>query len=530
MFWADNVKNRAKERFQAKIKNGAPIIIRDEKTASGRVHVGSMRGVAIHAIVAQILSEDKIKNKFLYEINDFDPMDSLPSYLDQEKFLPYMGRALRDVPSPDDTSKNFAEYFGNEFKKVIADTGYKPEFYLSSEMYLSGKFNEVIALALKNADKIRKIYKLISGADKSSDWLPINIVCQNCGKISTTRATKFDGQKIYYECNNPLKWASGCGHKNNVSPLNGNAKLPWKVEWAAKFKVLDVDIEGCGKDHATKGGARQIADAISKEVFDHEPPLNIPYEFFLVGGKKMSSSKGFGSSSREIADLLPPHLLRFLLSYKDPMKTIDFIPDGDTIPILYDTFDKYMDGYFKGNKDDYSRVIELVKGAKDDFITSKHLLSRFSETAYLIQMPHMNVEEQIAKNYSVNLNPNDKKEIALRSSYARKWLSTVAPEDYKFELQEKMPNAAKNFSSEIKMALAETLRYIKGNEKVDGKILHERLHEIRKASGVQPKEFFSAIYISILGKESGPKAGWFLSVLDRNFLLKRLEEVSSKSQ
>jgi len=38
------------------------------------------------------------------------------------------------------------------------------------------------------------------------------------------------------------------------------------------------------------------------------------------------------------------------------------------------------------------------------------------------------------------------------------------------------------------------------------------------------KEFFGAIYISILGKDSGPKAGWFLSVLPKEFLLKRLKK------
>jgi len=43
--------------------------------------------------------------------------------------------------------------------------------------------------------------------------------------------------------------------------------------------------------------------------------------------------------------------------------------------------------------------------------------------------------------------------------------------------------------------------------------------------GYDPKDLFSAIYLSFLGKESGPKAGWFLSVLDRKFLEKRLEEV-----
>jgi lysyl-tRNA synthetase class I len=33
-------------------------------------------------------------------------------------------------------------------------------------------------------------------------------------------------------------------------------------------------------------------DAIAREVFEREPPLNVPYEFLNIGGKKMSTSKG----------------------------------------------------------------------------------------------------------------------------------------------------------------------------------------------------------------------------------------------
>ena len=88
MFWADKIVEEIKGKYQEKIKAGKPLVIRDEKTMSGRVHVGSLRGVAIHGIISEILSEQKIENKYLFEINDFDPMDGLRAYLDQKKFLP----------------------------------------------------------------------------------------------------------------------------------------------------------------------------------------------------------------------------------------------------------------------------------------------------------------------------------------------------------------------------------------------------------------------------------------------------------
>ncbi len=526
MYWADTISEKIKEQYKDKIEKGETLIIRDEKTLSGRVHVGSLRGLAIHGIVEEVLKEGSVACKYLFEFNDFDPMDGLPVYLDQEKFLPYMGKPLCEVPSPDGKAKNYAEYFGEEFAGVIRELGFVPEFYRSSELYRSGKYNAVIKLALENADTIRAIYKKISGSQKEDSWLPISVVCENCGKVGTTRASSFDGEKVTYECGDFVEWGKGCGHKGSVSPFDGNAKLPWKVEWAAKFTVLGVDIEGGGKDHSTKGGAREIADAISREVFKREPPLNIPYEFFNVGGKKMSSSKGAGSSSREVADLLPPHILRLLLLQKDPKRTIDFIPDGDTVPILFDTYDKFAGEYFAGVKDDFTRLFPLVHLPKERAHIAERILPRFSEVAYLVQMPHIDIQKQIETEEGRVLNEADLKELQLRKTYAEKWLGAYAPEDYKFELKKELPEIAKNFSPLQKQALGEIVTFLQSEQNMDGQKFHTKLHEIKTNLGIEPKDFFSAIYFSILGKESGPKAGWFLSVLPKDFLIERFREVT----
>jgi lysyl-tRNA synthetase, class I len=526
MFWADKLVDQIKKEYEKNIENGQPLIVRDEKTASGRVHIGSLRGVAIHGMVSEILTEQGVKNKYLYEINDFDPMDGLPTYLDKEKFDPYMGMPLCNIPSPDGKEKNYAEYFGQEFIGVIEEAGFRPEFYRSSELYKEGKYNEVIRLAIENSDKIREIYKNISGSQKEDEWLPVQMICEKCGKVSTTRAFSFDGEKVEYECvPDAVPWTRGCGYKGKNSPFDGNAKLPWKVEWAAKFKILNVDIEGAGKDHSTKGGSRDIADAICREVFNGDPPFNIPYEFFQVGGKKMSSSKGAGSSSREIADLLSPELLRLLLLGKEPKRVIDFIPDGDTIPILYDTYDKMAEAYFNGEKDDYARVFKLIHENREEKL-KKRFLPRFSQMAFIAQMPHMDNYEAVEKMKELPLTQEDKKEVDYRVGFAKRWLEKFAPEDYKYELQEiKIPEAAKNFSTQQKEGLAKILEYIKSQDHLDGQDLHTKVHDIKKEIEIEPKDLFSAIYISFLGKDRGPKVGWFLSVLDKKFLEKRLKEV-----
>ena len=66
----------------------------------------------------------------------------------------------------------------------------------------------------------------------------------------------------------------------------------------------------------------------------------MPYEFLNIGGKKMSTSKGTGATAHAIAELLPPELLRFLFLRHKPRKAIEFDPEGDTIPGLFDEFDR----------------------------------------------------------------------------------------------------------------------------------------------------------------------------------------------
>lgn len=525
MFWADRVVEDIKRVYAKEIAAGKPVVIRDEKTISGRVHIGSMRGVAIHGIIAEILAEQAIPHTFRYELNDFDPMDGLPVYLPETTFRPYMGRTLKDVPSPETGFSSYTDYFGQEYQRAIAKAAFAPEYYLGSEVYYSGRMNDAIRMALTHADQIKQIYREVSGSQKEDTWLPLNVVCEECGKVSTTRVTDFDGETVGYECKD-LDWTPGCGKTGRVSPFDGRAKLPWKVEWAAKFKVHGVMVEGAGKDHSTRGGSREVANRICREVFEYEPPYDVPYEFFLIEGKKMSSSKGQGSAAIDIADLLPPRIFRLTLLGKDLNQQINFKPEGDTLPILYDQYDKLAESFWAGVQDDYARLFSLVHPAAECASIPTRFLPRFSTLSYLVQMPHLKVEEEVQTMKGAPLTTLDREELDERVQTALFWLGTYAPDDFKFEIQKTLPNAAKNFTEEQRLALANIRQFLQGHPDADGQAIHTQLHELRKQSGLEAKDFFGALYIAILGKPSGPKAGWFLSVLERDFLLNRLEEAS----
>ena len=77
-------------------------------------------------------------------------------------------------------------------------------------------------------------------------------------------------------------------------------------------------------------------------MFEREPPLNVPYEFLNIGGKKMSTSKGRGAAAHTIAEVVPPEQLRFLFLRPRPNQAIEFDPEGtDAIPRLFDEFDRF---------------------------------------------------------------------------------------------------------------------------------------------------------------------------------------------
>ena len=529
MFWVDEITDEIIKTYPAERDE---FIVRDEKTLSGPVHVGSLRGVVIHGIIAQVLSEKGKKGRFVFEFNDFDPMDGMPSELIGKGFDEHMGKPLYTVPAPDGKAENFAEYYGQTFLGVIKEIGFNPEIQHAKDAYKSGKMNKWIEIGLTKNNEIREIYKRISGSEKPENWFPISIICEKCGKIGSTDVISFDGEKAKYICKkDKVTWAVGCEHEGEISPFDGNAKLTWKVEWPAKWDVYNVSIEGGGKDHNAAGGSRDIGEAICKEVSKTNIPFNIPYEFFLIGGKKMSASKGLGQSARDIANLVPPEILRYLMIAKKPNQPIEFDPEGDTIPRLFDQHDEAAKWYFeKGEKDtlqtDLARSFELSQTS--DKKPTERFLPRFSQLVFIIQIPRLDVYEEVAKMKGSALIDGDRDEIDLRIKYAKQWLETFAPERYIYKLQDSLPESA-NTLTDIQKEFLKTLSdKLSSINKWEGEEIHGTIHKIVKSEEkFGPKICFPAIYNLFLGKEYGPQIGWFLSALDKEFVINRLTEGSS---
>jgi len=265
MFWADKLL----ENISGKQ------VVNDSWTPSGMVHMGSLKGPVIHDTIFSILKEKGVEVKFMYGLDDADPLDGLSPDL-RDSHSKYLGLPLYKAPSPDGKG-TFAEYFGNKMQSLLEDLGIRPEIYKTSEIYNSGGFNNAISFVLDNADKVRRVYSEIYKKEISKDWYPLQVACPNCGKIGTTRVTGWDGKEVSFACEkNLVKWAEGCEFSGKISPFDGNGKMSWKVEWAAKWWTFGVTIEGAGKDHASAGGSYDVAMNLCKDVFKKDPAFTWP--------------------------------------------------------------------------------------------------------------------------------------------------------------------------------------------------------------------------------------------------------------
>lgn len=493
------------------------IWVDDMATPSGIPHVGTLRGAIIHDIAAKALLHSGHKVKYTFFSNDYDPMDGMPSYLNEKEYREHMGKPFFMIPAPDGKG-NLGEYFIKELYEMMKGLGCDFEPMRDSEGYQSGKYDEAIKIALDNSDKIRKIYKDIAGSDKGEDWIPFSPICEKCGKIGTTRAFGWDGERVAYRCEEKMvEWAEGCGYEGKVSPYGGTGKLLWKVEWPAKFAALGIDVEGEGKDHSSAGGSRDLANAIMKDVYKKEPPYDLPYEFIIFKGQKMSKSKGVGITAKEVYESLPPELIRFVLT-RNINRVVDLDLDGMVIASLYDEYDRAHKAHL--GEIDFPDLAEIYVLSQTGPEYNDGYKMKFSKVAHAIQIPKADIYKVAEEEKGSGLTKLERAELDERVKYANIWLDKFAPDNFKFQILEKMP-PLKLTGAQKEIIGALSKKFATKNN-WNGEDLQAEIFKLKDELGVQPKDIFGAIYQIFIGKDSGPQAGFLLASLDRKFVADRL--------
>jgi lysyl-tRNA synthetase class 1 len=527
--WADELAER--------VRDAGPQVVNDSKTPSGTVHVGSLRGPVILDTITRALRANGIETTLLYGVDDLDPMDA-QSLLTPDAVETEMGRPLSHVPDQEgDGHASYARHHAQTFIDIFAGLGIHPDrYYWMSDIYPTGDMDPFIRTALDKAPQVRDIYRRVANVQHPDTWHPLSVICENCGKVGTTIVTKWDGDRVFYECRPDLvTWARGCGHSGWVSPFAGRAKLPWNLEWAAQWSLFGVTIEPNGKDLATAGGSRDRSDAIAREVFELEPPLNVPYEFLNIGGKKMSTSKGRGAAAHEMAEVLPPEQLRFLFLRHRPNHAIDFDPEGtDQVPRVFDEFDKFAAAVagreVRGDlPPGYEATFRysLLDPEADVAAEATAFRPAFGHLAMLIQIPEVDVVERLEAEKGSPLTDRERAILDERAGAARVWLEKFAPESARLTIHhDAVPPAAAELHEDQRAFLASLADRAEREQPTSGDAWQTLIFTVAAEQEVPGRRAFEAIYRAFLGRTNGPRAGWLLASLDPVFVRERAREAS----
>ena len=530
MFWADELAASAT----------GPQVVNDSKTPSGTVHVGSLRGPVVVDTIARGLRDAGVPVELRYGVDDLDPMDA-QALLTPDAIERSMGVPLAQVPDPaGDCHPSYARHFAQVFIDTFDGLGIRPDtYYWMSEIYASGAMDRYIRTALDAAATVREIYRRVANVHHPDEWHPLFVICASCGRIGTTIVTGWDGERVRYECRADLvTWATGCGNAGETSPFGGRAKLPYNVDWAAKWDLFGVTIEPGGKDLSTKGGSRDRSDAIAREVFGNEPPRNVPYEFLNIRGRKMSTSKGLGAAATRIAEVIPPEQLRLLFLRPRPNTAIEFDPEGtEAIPRLFDESDRLaaatagraVRGELPPDHERLFAVSQVNPGADLQAAASAYRPA-FSHLALLEQIPGVDVPARVAAEKGAPLTAPETDLLEERRAAAVAWLEAYAPESARIAVhRDGLPPAAEALNDGQRRLLGELARAAEGDTPASGEAWQSLIFSAGKAAGMPPGDAFRAVYLAFLGRPNGPRAGWLLASLDPSFVVERLRSAAAQA-
>lgn len=497
MFWPEFHANKIlKER-------GKRLVVETGLTPSGPIHVGNLREVLTAEFVVRAIGS-RAKVRFILVVDDFDPLRKVYPFLDS-RYEQHVGKPLHLIPCPCGKHSSYVDHYLEPFKSALKLLGVKVEILRVSELYRAGQYTEAIKQVIGKRKQVKQILEEVTGRKTGADWFPFNPLCRSCQKLRP-KVTGFnlDKNTVEYTC-------PDCGGRGAADFSKGEGKLYWRIDWPGRWWIFGVNVEPFGKDHASPGGSYETGQRIAKEIFDFPAPYPIVYErVHLRGVGAMHSSTGVAIEASEILRAVSPTVIRYFFARSQPDRHIEF-DTGEGIVQLYDEYAalKKTDPIYK-----MSTVEPLPT------IPYRQLVMAYQ--AALHKLPEVfNYLERTG--YSVK----DKKVVGHLLQKIAVWLEQYAPERYKFSLQQRLPPQVKQLSPEQKQFLAKILELYESQTSWLGEDLHAEIHRIRKELDLDPKQAFSAIYLSFLGKDSGPQAGWFLAAIDRTFVTARLREVGT---
>jgi len=560
-FWLDETVEKISKRKPPKITLSAG------KTPSGHIHIGILREIIICDALRRIFEKQGNFVDFYLFIDDFDAAKRFPDYIDKDFQEKHLGKPFALIPCPfkECDCESYAAHFGNELISIFPDFGIDNKIIWTFKLYQEKRMQDKVKIALDNTNLIKNILKkyILPTLDNKSKqefiamqktWMPVMVLCENCsklqkrsadGSIIPNRAVSYfkEKEEVTYEC-------PACNHKGKVSIYSGRLKLNWRIDWPAKWTIFNTTCEPAGKDHSIKGGAYDTGLEICKKVFDYEGPIKLPYEWLRLGEQDMKTSKGIVFTPKKYLDLADPEIYRMLILRTNPMKHISL--RIEQIPQYYDYYDNMEDIYYKNKKPESKQELEFfiylypltkINGVPE----TKPIKIPFKFLIFLAQIQNLlsikKLYEKAIKVIECEEQDLSFAEFNFILKRTENWLIEVkkiieTTKDVKkknyilskieiFTIPEKLDKKViEKLDKRQLKGISLFIEFIIQDIPLEPNLIQNKIFTIAKEKlEIPPKKLFEALYIIILGKKSGPRLGPFIAMLDKGWLLARLNQV-----
>lgn len=522
--WIDKVADTLIKREKKLGRSLNLIRVESGLGASGIPHIGSM-GDAVRAYgIALALQNFGYKSELIAYSDDMDGLRKIPYGL-PDWLKDYIAKPVSSIPDPfGDCHASYGAHMSSLLLDGLDKAGIKYTFQSGREAYKQGLLVKQIDILLKNSSKLGKKIAEFVGQDKYTEVLPYFPVCQSCGRLYTAVAQKYlpDEKKVVYVCQGSRIGKTdvkGCGYKGESDITKGEGKLPWKVEFAARWQAFDIRFEAYGKDIMD---SVRVNDWVADEVLVYRHPLHVKYEMFLdKSGKKISKSAG---------NVLTPQMwLRYgtpesilLLLFKRITGTRHVGLD-DVLPLM-DEYDSIEDVYFgKVHEVNPAKLVktkglyEYIHKLNPPKQPSPHVPYRvIAQQASLFPAgdndddnDNDRQEKVLARlmKYGMVKDRNDK--IIQKIGLAANWADDMMVQEERFDVQ--LTDVQRKAINE----LIEAIKSFKGMQDTqdNAKSLQSKVFDIARSNNMEPKEFFTLLYRMFLNAERGPRIGnYFLDL------------------
>ena len=490
------------------------ILVESGGSPSGTYHLGHLREVITCDAIMLELRRRGREARHVYFSDDLDGLRKIPVNVPAE-YEQYLGLPLCDVPSPDGKAASYGDYFMQGMIEACETLGIEVEFIRSHAKYRSGFFVPAIERCLERIPQIRQALETISRRQLPEEWTPIQVMEQ--GRLKNRKFLGID------TANKTISYEDANGATQTVSYDKGEVKLDWRLDWPGRWWLMNVSAEPFGRDHASAGGSYDTGVQIMKDVYEADAPLPVPYDFINMAGdtKKMSASKGTGLDAAEASHIMPAEVIRFFVLRPSPNKRLYFDPVNGVMQLM----DEFAALAAKSDKTELEEQLLYIctRGLNRKTVSRvpfSHLVASYQAA---LKDPELTLEV-IRRTEYATIVEEDADIIRNELKFIDEWLNRRAPEDVKFALRETVD--ASEFSGQEKsffVMLAD--KVAAAPTEADGAWFHEAIYECKDESGLGPKDMFQALYRLLIGKTSGPRAGWFLSILPHDWLVTRLRSL-----